>query len=233
MKHRAALLVALLLVAVCGLVGSRASAATLNFVSDTSWGAYDADPLSGGSFLGQAQFVCLNVGCPSSCPPGATLYGYSCGYWGADLTAIPGAHWVWKPAAITDPADLAVACLSKTFELVGLVVSATVYVAADDCAEVRINGQLVGSVGSVTDYGQAAGAQWALVAFNAAPYLVPGTNRIVVCGQDGPSSFTGLSCNPCDYTQNPAGVVFGGTIEVDQTTPTKRATWGSLKILYR
>jgi hypothetical protein len=213
----------------------QAEAATVTFVSDTSWEAFDSNPLSGGTSLGQAQHVCLNVGCPSSCPPGATSYSYACGYWGADLGTIPGAHWIWKPGidATSVPADLALVCLAKTLTLVGVVISATVSVAADDYAEVQINGQSVGSVGSVTDYGMAAGAQGALVTFNAAPYLVSGSNEIVVCAQNGPSSYTGLSCNPCNYSQNPTGVVFGGAIELDQSTALKNPAWGQLKVLYR
>jgi hypothetical protein len=213
----------------------QAAAATVAFVSDTSWEAFDFDPLSGGTSLGQAQYVCLNVGCPSSCPAGATSYGYACGYWGADLSAIPGAHWVWKPGidATTVPADLALVCLAKTLTLNGVVTSATISVAADDYAEVHINGEFVGSVGSVTDYGLAAGAQGALATFDAAPYLVCGSNQLVVCAQNGPSSYTGLPCNPCNYAQNPAGVVFGGAVELDQSTGLGDVTWGHLKVLYR
>lgn len=215
------------------MLSSRASSSELTLISDNTWEAFDTDPTPSTPSLGPAQYVCLAVGCPSSCPTGAVLYGYGCGYWGAQLTPISGAHWIWKPSAPSDPADLAVACFAKTITINGSVVAATFYLAADDFAEVRVNGELAGSVGSITDYGSAAGAQGVLVGFDLAPFLGPGPNQIVVCSQNGPNSFTGLSCAPCSYSQNPAGVVFGGTILTNDVTRSHRPSWGILKAWYR
>ena len=47
------------------------------------------------------------------------------------------------------------------------------------------------------------------------PALREGRNVITIVGQNGPASFAGGGCGArgCTYTQNPAGVVFGGGFE--------------------
>ncbi len=203
---------------------------TINFVSDRTWqvNAMNADG-SVGPTMGSAQWVCA---C-SSCPPGATALGHPyC--WGADLSAIPGACWIWQPGVSgeTSPADLQGAYFTKEFNLLCPQVSGRILVAADDFAEVLVNGSVVGTTGSVTDYGLAAAAQGALREFDLSPFLIGGQNTITIRAQNGPSSFTGGRCDPCSYAGNPAGVVFGGSVSYSAATPATGRSWGTVKQLY-
>ena len=131
----------------------------------------------------------------------------------------------------TSPADLQGAYFSKDFDLAGLLGTGTIFLAADDFAEVSVNGTLVGSTGSITDYGLAAGAQGGLKEFDLTPFMVSGPNTVTIRAQDGPGSFGG--CDPCSYAGNPAGVVFGGTLSFTAPTATKSQTWGRLKARYK
>jgi hypothetical protein len=108
----------------------------------------------------------------------------------------------------------------------------TIFVAVDDLAEVVVNGIVIGSTGSVTDFGEAASAQASLKEFDLLAFLEPGPNNITIRAQNGPSSFAG-GCNPCNYSQNPAGVVFGGSISCSGATAVHAATWGRIKTTYR
>ena len=85
-------------------------------------------------------------------------------------------------------------------------------IAADDFADVNVNGMSAGSVGSISDSSQASMAQSSLTQFDLTPFLVAGTNTINILGRNGPQSFGGCTM-PCDYEQNPAGVVFDGKLE--------------------
>lgn len=208
---------------------------TVDFVSDPSWDSYEMNPDGTlGPAVGPAQYVC--VSCQQrACPPGATIFHHPCG-WGADLSAIPGAAWVWLAGVTgaTMPADLQGTLISKTFDVSGAPTSGKIYLAVDDFAEVIVNGTVVGSSGSVTDYDAAVGAQGALKEFDLAPFLVTGSNVITVRAQNGPASYTGTGgCNPCDYSGNPAGVVFGGSFSYAMPTVARSGTWGSVKIRYR
>jgi hypothetical protein len=162
--------------------------------------------------FGPAQDVCLNVNDPPGCPNNnAFFYGGGPG-WSADISQLGGAAWIWRPGiAITDPSDLVQVTFTRTFELRGAP-SGTLQIAADDFAEVDVNGIFVGAVGSITDVGAAGQAQSTLTAFDLSPYLVGGQNVITIRGQNGPPSFGGCPM-ACDYAQNPAGVVFGGSLE--------------------
>ena len=64
-----------------------------------------------------------------------------------------------------------------------------------------------------TNVGLAAHAQSNLMHFTLTPLLVPGWNTLTVRGQNGAGSFAG--CTNCTYAQHPAGVVFGGAIDVE------------------
>ena len=77
---------------------------TTTFVSDPSW-------------LPASQNVCLNATSPNPCPAGATLYGYPFSGWGANLSSIPGATWIWSAGVTgaTTPAFPASFSFSKTF----------------------------------------------------------------------------------------------------------------------
>jgi len=79
-------------------------------------------------------------------------------------------------------------------------------ISADDFAEVRVNGHVVGSIGSISDYTTATQAQASLTTFNLTPFLTAGINTLTIRAENGPFG----QCCPSNYAENPAGVVFGG-----------------------
>lgn len=185
---------------------AEAQTGTITFVSDTTWAV--SDPA--GTFLGFAQNVCLNASAPSNCPAGATSYGWGGGGWTADLSSIPGATWIWAPGitGTTSPAFPAEFFFSKTFNLSGAPIAGTISVAVDDFAEVFVNSTSVGTTGSVTDVSLAGAAQSSLITFNITSFLVAGTNVITVRAANGQ-----FGCGTGPYSCNPAGVVFGGSLQ--------------------
>ena len=195
--------------------------------SDASWDVFSSDPtIPGAVFLGKAQPVCLNATTPANCPAGALLYGNpATAAWTADLSTLPGAVWVWVPGVTgaTTTADLAQAFFTKTITLPAAPLSASISVAADDFAQVLVNGFVVGIAGSAIDPAAAAAAGAGLTTFDITSQLVPGDNRIVVQGVNGPASFASCGGAPCSYQQNPAGVVFGGVISFDRPPLCDRA----------
>jgi hypothetical protein len=183
---------------------------SIAFASDATWRTYDADPASvPGAHAGNlAQAVCLNASYPPNCPSGAFMYGVQVTAWTTDLTSIPGAKWIWAPdIVVTDVADLRKLNVSRTF-LLGASPSGQIKVAADDAARVIVNGIDVGGVGSVTT---ASTIGFPLMTIDVSVALHPGTNTITVAAQNGPANFGGCATS-CTYTMNPAGVVFGGTL---------------------
>lgn len=193
-----------------------AAQATISFVSDTTWSAFAMNP--DGS-------------------PGASLGPPQSASWSpyfADLTAVPGANWIWKPGVdASSPADLDGAFFTRQFEVPGVPVEGHIFVAVDDMAEVIVNGNSVGVTGSTSDYSAAVSAQSALRRFDLTPFLVGGSNSITLKAMNGPSSFTGGRCGPCGYGGNPAALVFGGSLTYELPVPTKGSTWGKLKAAYR
>jgi hypothetical protein len=119
-----------------GPAASSQAVTTISFVSDTTWEVFDP----AGTFLGFAQDVCLNV----------TLFCH----WGPTPFGIPGAREIWAPgitgATLVGPLP-AEFFFSKAFNLSGSPTAGTISVAVDDFAEVRVNGMIVGTTGSVTD----------------------------------------------------------------------------------
>ena len=107
-------------------------------------------------------------------------------------------------------ADLASFLFSRKLHLPDWPSAATMFIAADDFAAVYVNEVLAGTVGSVVD--PSASGHTALAQLDIAAFLHPGRNKIRVLAQNGPASFAGVCSGPCTYAQNPAGVVFGGTI---------------------
>jgi len=219
------------------LSGHDARADTVSFVSGTDWEVFDADPDGPGpaNSLGNAQNVCLNASSPSNCPSEATLYGYPGAAWTADLSTIPGATWIWAPGitGATSPADLQEFFFRKQFDLAGTPTAATLSIAVDNFAEVRVNGVSAGTHGSITDCSEAGFAS--VKVFDISSLLVPGTNTLTIRAQNGPPECAG--CAPaCSYGSNPAGVVFGGSIQVGTSpSPAQLAetvvgadyTWGA------
>ena len=213
-------LAALLLGLSAARSGQVLAAPSVPLASDASWDVFSSDPtIPGAVFLGKAQPVCLNATTPANCPAGAILYGNpATAAWTADLSTLPGAVWVWVPGVTgaTTTADLAQAFFTKTITLPAAPLSAFISVAADDFAQVLVNGFVVGIAGSTIDPAAAAAASAGLTTFDITSLLVPGDNRIVVQGVNGPASFASCGGAPCSYQQNPAGVVFGGVISFDR-----------------
>ena len=101
-----------------------------------------------------AQTVCLTATPPTSpvnCPAGATDYGFGAGST-APLATIPHAFWIWAPGitGATSPSELAQYFFSKRVRVHGRPVFGRISVAADDFAEVSVNGTVVGTIGSTT-----------------------------------------------------------------------------------
>jgi len=202
-------LVTLTLPSLISHTGATGTTGPVSFVSDTSWQVYNTDPALGSrTLLGFAQFVCLTATIPSSCPAGATIYGHSTGGWSSDVSSIPGAHWIWAPGinGTTAPAEFNQFYFSKSFQLNGTNPIGLISISADDFAEVRVNGHIVGSIGSISNYSTAAQAQASLTTFNLTPFLRAGPNILTVRAENGPFGI----CCPSNYAGNPAGVVFGG-----------------------
>jgi hypothetical protein len=185
---------------------------TIAFASGTDWAWFSGD-LGGvqGTPLGNAALVCVNATTPPNCPSGAVIYRSGGSGWMADTSAFPDAHWIWRGDVEPDAAaDLQYAVFQKAFVL-GAHPSGSIEIAADDLAEVLVNGQVAASTGSVTDVSVAWQAQSTLKLIELGPFLVEGTNTLTVVGQNGPASFAGGACSPCTYATNTAGVVFAGT----------------------
>jgi hypothetical protein len=225
------LIVALAFVGVMGvgpgvpLAVAQTAVFTTSFASGPDWATFDADPGThpqshGSGSLGLAQNICLDAFFPPSCPPGATLYGNHSGGWTADLSAISGATWIAAPGITgqTPGADLAEFYFSRQIILSGHPVDGIVFVGADDFVDVRVNGVLVGSWGSVSDRGEGIQAQNHLKGFNVTALLKPGKNVITFHNQNGPASFAGCG-QPCSFGENPMGVVFGGSLSYQRGLP--------------
>ena len=195
---------ATLTVALLAPTGVAAAPGTMHFVSDTSWTVTDNDPDIGPalSLPAGAQRVCLNASAPAACPADATLYGYAGGGWDADLSAIPGADWIWAPGidGATAPADSDIYDFTKVIDVPGVPTGGMVHFTADDLAFVYVNGVLIGNSVSHSE----------LATFDIGDALVEGENTIMIRAQN--YVICGSSCS---YASNPAGVVFGGTIDYD------------------
>ncbi len=213
MQHylKAAVIVWTMFLTIIPNVHAEYSITTLTFVSDTTWGVFNSDPVHGATkFFGFAQNVCLNSLNPPSCPTEAISYEYEYNAgWSADLHLIPEATWIWAPgiSGATSPASPARFFFSKAFILAGPPTEGSISVAADDYAKVFVNGIPVGTVGSLTDIAVAGAAQSSLTTFDVTEFLVKGTNIISVRAANGP-----FGCGSGPYRCNPAAVVFGGLL---------------------
>lgn len=173
-------------------------------------GASLASGPSWNTSFGPAQHVCLSPSSPANCPNDALVYANGFG-WSADISTL-GGTWIWRPGISTsDPSDLVQVSFTRMFTLHGSP-TGSITIAADDYAQVVVNGAVVGSIGSIVDPTVAQAAQAALTTFDLSKNLVEGVNTITVIGQNGPASFGGCG-GACTYAQNPAGVVFGGSLD--------------------
>jgi hypothetical protein len=166
-------------------------------------------------FLGRAINVCLSPTVPAGCPLGATAFGIDGGSgWAADLSSIPGSTWIWAPGITpqTAPAEFAQFFFVTPVVIRGRPVGGVLSFAVDDFAEVSVNGTVVATAGSITDVSEAGAAQSQTTVVDVGAFLRPGRNIIAVRAQNGPPEFAGTCGATCTYAQNPAGVVFGGSI---------------------
>ena len=99
-----------------------------------------------------------------------------------------------------------VAILQKGFVL-GSGDTGSLVISVDDMALVFVNETLAGTVGSVIDMNAAGTAHTVATTIDLTPVLRTGFNLITIAAEDGP--FGG---SPYTYAQNPAGVVFEGTL---------------------
>jgi len=112
--------------------------------------------------------------------------------------SVQGGTWIWAPdiTRATAPAGDAQYFFYRPITLDAAPTEAFIQVAADNFAEVRVNGIVVGTADSA-DYP---------LQFNILPLLTVGTNTITIRARNS------TCATPCNYQQNPAGVVFGGAI---------------------
>jgi hypothetical protein len=116
-------------------LGAPAEAKTITISSGKYWTVTNAAMAD----LGNAQNVCRYPTAPEGCPSGATLFGAT------TWVAIPSANWIWDGRTMpTSSAAVNTQLTLKTpFFLCGNPQSGTLKVAADNAADVLINGSPV------------------------------------------------------------------------------------------
>jgi hypothetical protein len=152
--------------------------------------------------------VCSNASIPAGCPAGAVNYNWG-GAWPARIDACQGsARWIWAPGITGEsaPAEAAEYYFVNHLSLPAGSVSARIYLAVDDEAEVIVNGVAIGTVGSTTDFGVAWASQSKPITLYITSALVTGSNTITIRAANGTGAFAG--CTECTYQQHPAGVIF-------------------------
>jgi hypothetical protein len=174
-----------------------AHANDVNIVSNSSWSVTDAN----GQPLGNSQNVCLNAGFPVNCPTTAVVYGYPYGVWRADTSTIPGATWIWAPniTGSSTPAASAEFTFQTQFYLCGAPTGGNISLAADNSAEVLLNGI---SVATSSDH----------TVLSSFPIPVSrlsmGLNIIQVKVKN---DLNPADCGSGEYRCNPAGVLLGAS----------------------
>ncbi|MDB5351997.1 MAG: heme-binding protein [Planctomycetota bacterium] len=182
--------------------------ASITFVSDSTWDVLDASDKP----VGKAERVGLGETTPASTVPGTLSFGIGGDGWAADLSAIPEAHWIWAPGLTgrSPAANLATYTFTKRFTLDAPPASGTIWIAADDHAEIFVNERRVGEIGSTSDGASAHESQVRLHDFDITRHLVRGPNTVRIRVQNGPATFSGYT--EANYSQNPAGLVIGGKV---------------------
>ncbi len=220
-----------------------ASTTTVSVNTDSSW-TYSSSP--GGASQGSAEVVCLNGSypnsgaysttgtdghCPTAAPINATDFGFSGSAWTLDLSPIPSAYFIWAGgvSGSTPTSTDSTVYFSTTVQVNGLVSSdPTFYLAADNFAQVFVNGVAVqDSNGNPVAVGSASSGSNTSSFNTLSSFTVPaadfqtGSNTITIEAANAPPVGTTL------YSSNPAGVVFGTTLNVapgDLTTCTAGST---------
>jgi hypothetical protein len=181
---------------------------SITLESDANWDVYSSASLEQDAYLGKAQLVCSAATIPAGCPAGAVNYNWG-GDWSARIEACGGnARWIWAPGitAASTPAELAQYYFVNHVSLPARPASARIQLAADDQAEVIVNGSAMGTIGSTTDFGVAWASMSKPSAIDITGALVAGSNAITVHASNGTGAFAG--CTNCTYQQHPAGVIF-------------------------
>ena len=196
------LLAALIPAAVTASSGS----ATVSFVSDNTWTAYANSGFT--AYNADGSTTGLNDLGPAVEPTYNTAW----------TASIPGATWIWASGYCDaqSPSVNQFATFVKTVTLNTPVIGATLSVAADNDAEVFVNGNTVATVGTFSTDPSTANqfSSFQSVTTVTVPKedLHVGDNTISVVGMNFANGSS--SC-----LSNPAAVLLGGTITVD-TAPT-------------
>lgn len=213
-----------------------ANAGTKLVVSGSQWEVFDAN-----GWKGYSQNVCQNASYPSNCsavspqPDTPILYGRSGGGWNAQIPAIAGAKWMWwtpsdfTPATPAGPARFTFK--SKDFHFCDPPVGGTIYVAADNRAEVFINGKsLSAGQPSSTDHDQIKQFSVPASYLNGSSVLLGlRANSIEVHAENDPVS-PGPPPDYSTYKTNPAGVLLGASFEYAGDPPCAGYKGGEYKM---
>src|SRR5579871_1256784 len=194
-------------------------------VSDKSWTVHQVVKDKNGnniqgSVLGNAQQVCISPTSPATCPPGALMYDPTGGP-GAVWASIPGATWIWSPmtpqpgsqpiTGATSPADNQEFFFTRPFVICGNPTGGTISIAADNMAEVFLNGASTAVVTTCSETNPTTcgtSSDWAVVTTVNVPAssLAAGLNTITIHANNAPNE-----CSPNTYACNPAGVILSAT----------------------
>lgn len=195
--------------------------ATVTIVSDDSWAVEGTDDHNM-STQGASQVVCLNAMNPSNCPvqdsPAPTIFGWALPGWAIDYASLPNqARWMWASGISGGSARAASQMFkfTKDFYLCSDPGDGTVSLAADNFAEVRVNGNLLTFVDSNGSSDTNSTSPERLVTAQVPrSFLKSGVspNTIVVTARNGTDT---SSCfpNTCPdlYQYNPAGVMLAAS----------------------
>ena len=189
-------------------------ATSVVFNSDNTWDSFTGLTLpgTGAVSVGKAQELCPESNPPSvPCLSGRVDLSTIFGDYGADRSSFPAANWVWLPGVTADTPDAADVggWFRTSVEVGGVPTGGVVHLAADDGAEVFVNGTSIGAVGILATPVQPVGHSPLRSLVIPAGVLVQGANVITVRGLNGATAG--------GYNVNPAGVIVHG--EISFTAP--------------
>lgn len=195
-------------------------AGTTTVVSDSSWWVLSPNPNLPGMplFLGPSQAVCLNTTNPLNCPPGAILYGYPYPGWSANLSALPqNTKWIWaNRTGFSTPAAGEEFIFQKgDIYVCDPPLDSTISIAADDRAEVSVNGNIIANSVSQSPNQLLTFAVPASVLKGSSLTQGVRANEISVRAKNGPNP---QGCGD-NYACNPAGVVVAATLNYSGDPP--------------